>query len=576
MPPPVDATSTPVRSIRFKRLRLRILALGVFALLAFVGSSCYDAWRSYRHAVIATDREISNVARALAEQTAWTWQAVRLVLDDTARWYGTDSHEIPPDRLDAVLATRTTGIPQVRLITIVDAQGIQRHRSRGSSPPDLSVSDRSYFIAQRDGTARGFFMSEPLMTRSENRAGVVISRRLEDNTGKFAGVVTAIVDLDDLEHFYGAVNLGQASAIQLLRDDGRLLVRNPAVPILIGRSFPELAAAPNAPATRLMNPLDGKSDFIAVAPVRDTHLVLTVTREEAAALRLWREETSRVALRTLILTLLGGLTIVALLRQLRRLEAGERALRESEERYALAMEGANEGFWDWHAEGDQLFVSQKMKVLTGHSEDSEFTTRRAWLERTVVHPDDVERRDSALADHFDGLTPRYECDYRVRMPDGRWCWLHARGRCLRDAAGKPYRFVGSAIDVSAQRQAQLDKEHLEAQLRQSQKMEAIGTLAGGIAHDFNNILGAILGYGELAQQQSAQGTPLRRYLDNVMHATGRARALVDRILGFSRSGLGERVPVNVQSVVEETLELLQASLPPGYVSRAGLKRAMPR
>jgi CheY-like chemotaxis protein/two-component sensor histidine kinase len=94
-------------------------------------------------------------------------------------------------------------------------------------------------------------------------------------------------------------------------------------------------------------------------------------------------------------------------------------------------------------------------------------------------------------------------------------------------------------------------------------MEAIGTLAGGIAHDFNNILGAILGYGELAHQHSAQGTPLRRYLDNVMHATGRARALVDRILGFSRSGLGERIPINVHSVIEETLELLQASLPPG-------------
>jgi CheY-like chemotaxis protein len=93
-------------------------------------------------------------------------------------------------------------------------------------------------------------------------------------------------------------------------------------------------------------------------------------------------------------------------------------------------------------------------------------------------------------------------------------------------------------------------------------MEAIGTLAGGIAHDFNNILGAILGYGELAHQQSEAGTPLRRYLDNVMHATERAKALVDRILGFSRSGLGERVPVNVQFIVEETLELLQASLPP--------------
>jgi len=92
-------------------------------------------------------------------------------------------------------------------------------------------------------------------------------------------------------------------------------------------------------------------------------------------------------------------------------------------------------------------------------------------------------------------------------------------------------------------------------------MEAMGTLAGGIAHDFNNILGAILGYGELAQQQSAPDTPLRRYIDNVMHAAGRAKALVDRILGFSRSGLGERAHVHIQSVIEETLELIAASLP---------------
>src|ERR1700734_2754890 len=94
-------------------------------------------------------------------------------------------------------------------------------------------------------------------------------------------------------------------------------------------------------------------------------------------------------------------------------------------------------------------------------------------------------------------------------------------------------------------------------------MEAIGTLAGGIAHDFNKILGAILGDGELAQQQAPPGSTLRRYMDNVMHAAERAKALVDRILGFSRSGLGERVPMNVQSVIEETLELLSASLPPG-------------
>jgi signal transduction histidine kinase/CheY-like chemotaxis protein len=204
-----------------------------------------------------------------------------------------------------------------------------------------------------------------------------------------------------------------------------------------------------------------------------------------------------------------------------------------------------------------------MKAWAGQGSDSVITTRTDWLQETVIHPDDQVRFETALTDHFDRRTPRYECEYRMRQLDGEWRWLFSRGRLLRDASGEPYRLVGSTTDIAAEKQAQTDKENLEAQLRQSQKMEAIGTLAGGIAHDFNNILGAILGYGELAHQHAAEGSALRRYLDNVLHAANRAKALVDRILGFSRSGLGERVPVHVQAIVEETVELLAASLPAG-------------
>jgi PAS domain S-box-containing protein len=563
MPSTDESASPHSRSIRFKRLRLGAIVLGVLVILAFAGSSAYDSWRAYRNALVATDRELGNVAKALAEQTAWTWEGIDLLLRDTARWYQNDGRQIAPERLNEVLANRTAGVRQVRLLTIVDAQGIQRHRSRGSSPPHLDVSDRSYFIAQRDRGATGLFMSEPLVTRSENRPGFVLSRRLEDDQGRFAGVITAIIDLEDLKEFYGDVDLGGGSAIHLLREDGTLLVRNPPKPQAVGRKYPDLAAVPIAPAIRLVSPIDGKRGFIAVAPVRDTPLRLTITRDEAVALQPWRDEAVRLGVRTLIIALLGVLTIAGLLRQLRRVEAGERALRESEERYALAMEGANEGHWDWDVATERLFLSPKMKMLSGLSADTPITTRSAWLAHVVIHPDDIPRFDAAVRDHLEGRTPRYECEYRVRQPDGAWCWVLARGRCLRDATGKPLRFVGSTIDVTAQKQAQIDRERLESQLRQSQKMEAMGTLAGGIAHDFNNILGAILGYGEMAYQHAAAGSALRRYLDNVMHAAGRAKALVDRILGFSRSGLGERVPVNVQSVIEETLELLAASLPGG-------------
>jgi PAS domain S-box-containing protein len=551
----------PAAPIRFQRLRLGIVVLGLLVILAFAASSAYDAWRAYRNSLAATDREIGNVAKALAEQTAWSWQGIDLLLRDTARWYHNDGPKYSAERLDEMLANRTSGVRQLRLVTIVDAQGIQRHRSRGPTPPNLNVSDRAYFIAQRDGTADGLFISEPLMTRSEGREGIVLSHRLNDDDGKFAGVVTAIVDLEDLERFYGSVTLGKGSAIQLLTGNGTLLVRNPTAPEAIGKQYADLAAIPSAPASRVMNPIDGRRDFIAVARVRDTSLLLAVTRDETVAMQLWRDEAARLAARTIVVTLLGLAAIAALWRQLKRVETGESALRDSEERYALAMEGANEGHWDWNLETDQMFLSSKMKMLEGHGEDHVTTTRAAWNAQIVIHPDDKPRLEAAVKDHLEGRTPSFECEYRVEQRNGDWHWLLARGRCLRDAAGKPYRFVGSASDVTAQKQAQSDKEHLEAQLRQSQKMEAIGTLAGGIAHDFNNILGAILGYGELAQEHSARDSTLRRYVDNVMHAAGRAKVLVDRILGFSRSGLGERVHVHVQSVIEESLELIAASLP---------------
>jgi PAS domain S-box-containing protein len=289
---------------------------------------------------------------------------------------------------------------------------------------------------------------------------------------------------------------------------------------------------------------------------------VTVTRERDAALQPWREEARSLAIRTIIGTLVVVLAIVALLNQLRRAQLGEAALRKSEERYALAMEGANEGHWDWDLESDRIFVSPKMQSLMGLPADAAVATRAGLLSSSTVHPEDLPRLHALVNDHIEARTPLFELEFRTRHADGEWHWLLARGRALRNAEGAAYRFVGSAIDVTERKRVESDKERLEAQLRQSQKMEAMGTLAGGIAHDFNNILGAILGYGELAHKHSAPSSPARRYLDNVMHAAGRAKMLVERILSFSRSGLSERTPVHVQAVIEETLMILAASLPP--------------
>jgi signal transduction histidine kinase len=134
---------------------------------------------------------------------------------------------------------------------------------------------------------------------------------------------------------------------------------------------------------------------------------------------------------------------------------------------------------------------------------------------------------------------------------------------VRDADGRPTRMAGSMEDTTARHEAEAERLRLEAQLRQAQKLEAIGTLAGGIAHDFNNILAAILGYGEMAQKGAPEGSAQRRHIDAAVSAGLRAKSLVERILAFSRSGVGERVPVHVQSVVAEAVQVIRASLPAG-------------
>ena len=106
-----------------------------------------------------------------------------------------------------------------------------------------------------------------------------------------------------------------------------------------------------------------------------------------------------------------------------------------------------------------------------------------------------------------------------------------------------------------------EKSALEAQLRQAQKMEAIGTLAGGIAHDFNNILAAIMGYTELAKQKMIPESEPDHCLAEVLKATYRAKGLVQQILSFSRKGEQEMKPLRIQCVVKEALKLLRASIP---------------
>jgi PAS domain S-box-containing protein len=246
----------------------------------------------------------------------------------------------------------------------------------------------------------------------------------------------------------------------------------------------------------------------------------------------------------------------------------EQALRESEQRYELAMAASESGYWDWDIPTDRYFFSSKAYELGGY-EPGTWVSREDFRRRVNMHPEDFAKWEAARQELFAGTGERLvmECRYLIR---GETRWHSLQAICRRDETGKVVRWTGSATDITERKRAEEGLKTMESKLRQSQRLEAMGTLAGGIAHDFNNILGAILGYGEMAQRDAPKGSRLARDLESIVIAGERGRALVERVLAFSRSSVGERVPVHVERVVREALDLVSAKLPPSVTLRPKL------
>lgn len=154
---------------------------------------------------------------------------------------------------------------------------------------------------------------------------------------------------------------------------------------------------------------------------------------------------------------------------------------------------------------------------------------------------------------------------------GEQRWLLSSKIPLRDQQEKIIGLVGIGYDITDRKLAEDEKEKLQKRLLQSQKLEAIGTLAGGIAHDFNNILSAIIGYSELAIFETSEGSQLRSDIEKILEAANRAKGVVNQILTFSRQREEVKNPLNIAPIVKEVMKLLRASLPSTISIKTNIK-----
>jgi len=224
------------------------------------------------------------------------------------------------------------------------------------------------------------------------------------------------------------------------------------------------------------------------------------------------------------------------------------AIKRSKEHTEFALRSAHMGVWETDFVADRVIWSESMIQLFGMTSDAAPRTRREVL--SIIHPDD---RSDVLGKVEAALNARSEdiaLDFRWTAPDGALHWIEAVARVVYASDGQPLSSIGVAVDVTS-------RKTLETQLRQAQKMEAIGQLAGGVAHDFNNLLTAILGYAKLLSESLPPDDFRLRDVDEIHQAAERAAGLTRQLLAFSRQQVLQPTAVDLNSLVTETSHMLR-------------------
>ncbi len=234
-----------------------------------------------------------------------------------------------------------------------------------------------------------------------------------------------------------------------------------------------------------------------------------------------------------------------------------RRLEESEARFRQAFDHAATGITLVHRDFKILASNRYLQDLLGYTE-SELAGKD--LDDITVSEDRAVGR-KILQRMLKGELTLAQYENRYRRKNGDAVWVRINASLMRHKHSAPLQFIFHIQDLTTEKSQEENKHHLENQLRQAQKMEAMGTLAGGIAHDFNNILSAISGFTELTLLNLPDDAAIRENLTNVKSAAGRATDLVRQILAFSRQSENKKLPIQISSVVKEALKLLRASMP---------------
>ena len=241
------------------------------------------------------------------------------------------------------------------------------------------------------------------------------------------------------------------------------------------------------------------------------------------------------------------------------------------EKYQRLITALGEIAYEYQSSIGRFQWSGRYQEILGYDHSEMSVTKHDWFSR--IHPDDIQHvRQEIKRAKRENLI--FDAEYRYQCKNGNYLTFHDRCVMTVDPQGHTIDVIGVMRDISAQRKDLNQKEQLQRQIQQIQKMDALGQLTGGIAHDFNNILSSIRGYTELSMSQIGTpdaSHPVEGYLNEVIVATDRAAQLVQQMLAFSRGKTGIPQLITPESGIHDAIRLLHAMIPSSVAIEFTLK-----
>ena len=335
---------------------------------------------------------------------------------------------------------------------------------------------------------------------------------------------------------------GSAIGVVLVNAEGRPIRCNPALSQILGYSSAELCRLSFADfAHREDQDKDLPLFRSVIAGARDQYQI-----EKRFVCKDGRIVWGRLTVSAVRSSEHAPLHAVGMLEDITRRKEAEQELQRREERFRRLIENASDLITVINCEGIAQFQSPSSERVLGFKPE-EIAGRSVF---EIIHPEDTPRVVAALQNTLSNPTVPIIEEFRLRHRDGTWRTIQSIGQNMPAETGGPFLIVVNSRDVTGQKS-------LQEQLRQSQKMEAIGQLAGGIAHDFNNLLTVIAGHSELLLMESPPDNPATASLTEIRGAAARAAALTRQLLAFSRQQVLSPRVVNLNMVVTDAGKMLQ-------------------